>query len=119
MDSASEERRNSVQELVYLEKSKPNLAVVVHRYLHDMDRAFSVIRAVLEPGGVLVVVCGDNLIGGRRICTWRILNSMLEQRGFELFDSFGDKIRNRAVAPRRCGHKGLIKQEIISAFRLG
>lgn len=48
-----------------------------------------------------------------------ILNSMVEQRGFELFDSFGDKIRNRAVAPSRCGHKGLIKQENISAFRLG
>ncbi len=119
MEAASQERRALVPQLVSLENRRPALAAVVHRYLNDMDTAFGAIKAVLEPGGILVVVCGDNLIGGQRISTWRILNSMLERRGFELYDSFGDKIRNRAVAPSRCGHKGLIKQEIISAFRLG
>lgn len=114
---ASAERRAMVPELSFLENRKPTLAVVVHRYLRDMDKAFAVIRKLVEPGGVLVIVCGDNLIGGRRICTWRVLNAMLERRGFELFDSFGDRIRNRALAPVRCGHKGLIKQEIVSAFR--
>jgi len=118
LEPTSAERRSMVPELVFLEKRKPTLAVVVHRYLDDMDKAFGVIQTILEPGGVFVIVCGDNLIGGRRICTWRILNAILERRGFELFDSFGDKIRNRALAPMRSGHKGLIKQEIISAFRL-
>ena len=107
-----------IQELNYLEKHREEQAVVVHRYLDDMKRAFNTIRSLIEPGGTLVVVCGDNLIGGRRICTWRVLNKMLEQMGFTLFEQFGDRIRNRAVPPRRCGHKGMIKQEMISAFRV-
>jgi hypothetical protein len=43
---------------------------------------------------------------------------MLEDLGFLLVESFGDRIRNRALAPKRCGHKGMIKEEIVSAFRL-
>lgn len=117
-DSGADERRRIVPELVYLEKVKIEQAIVLHRYLHDMARAFQTMKGLLAKRGVLVIVCGDNLIGGRRICTWRVLNEMLERIGFVLFDSFGDRIRNRAVAPRRCGHKGIIKQEVVSAFRL-
>ena len=72
----------------------------------------------MRPGGVFVIVCGDNLIGGKRIVTWKVLNEMLADLGFSLFDSFDDTIRNRALAPSRCGHKWLIKQEVVSAFRL-
>jgi hypothetical protein len=84
-----------------------------------MQRAFKTMRSLVQPGGTVVLVCGDNLIGGRRICTWRVLNTMLEDLGFKLFESFGDRIRNRAVPPSRCGHKGMIKQEIVSAFHFG
>lgn len=114
----SEGRRRLVPELVFLEKHRKEQAVVVHRYFQDIATAFGIVRSLMQPGGVLVVVCGDNLIGGRRICTWQVLNHMLAGLGFRLFDSFGDRIRNRAVAPMRCGHKGLIKQEMVSAFRL-
>jgi hypothetical protein len=41
---------------------------------------------------------------------------MLEQQGFVLFDSFSDRIESRMLAPKRCGHKGLIKEEVVSAF---
>jgi SAM-dependent methyltransferase len=114
----SELRRGLVPELAFLEKHRREQAVVVHRYLNDISAAFSTVRGLIRPGGTLVVVCGDNLIGGRRICTWRVVNQILSSMGFALFDSFGDRIRNRAVAPMRCGHKGLIKQEIVSAFHL-
>jgi hypothetical protein len=83
-----------------------------------MAIAFAAIKRSMMPGGTFVIVCGDNLIGGRRIVTWKVLNEMLTDLGFTLFDSFEDTIRNRAVAPSRCGHKGLIKQEVVSAFRL-
>lgn len=115
---ASHHRRCLVPELAFLEKHRKEQAVVVHRYLQDIAAAFGMVRSLMQPGGVLVIVCGDNLIGGRRICTWKVLNKMLTGLGFTLFDSFGDRIRNRAVAPMRCGHKGLIKEEIVSAFRL-
>jgi len=114
----AEKRRRLVPELVFLEKHRKEQAVVVHRYLQDIAAAFARVRSLMQSGGVMVIVCGDNLIGGRRICTWQVLNKMLAGLGFKLFDSFGDRIRNRAVAPMRCGHKGLIKEEIVSAFRL-
>lgn len=114
----ADNRRRLVPELEYLEKHRIVQAVIVHRYLRDMTTVFHTIRSLIQAGGTFVIVCGDNLIGGRQICTWQVLNRMLEELGFTLFDSFGDQIKNRAVAPMRCGHKGLIKQEIISAFRL-
>jgi SAM-dependent methyltransferase len=117
-DADADERRELLPELRYLEKVKVEQAVILHRYLKDMANAFRTMKALLKPGGTVVIVCGDNLIGGRRICTWRVLNKMLEGLSFVLFESFGDRIRNRAVAPKRSGHKGIIKQEIVSAFRL-
>jgi hypothetical protein len=101
-----------------LEQRKPRLAAVVHRYLHDMQLAFDNMKQCLEPRGKLVLVCGDNLIGGMRIRTWQLLTQMLEDRGFKLFDMFADKIEDRMLAPKRCGHKGLIKEEVVCAFQL-
>lgn len=118
-DEDSDDRRRRVPQLSYLERNCPGQAVIVHAYLHSMKTAFHGMRRALRSTGSLVIVCGDNLIGGKRILTWKILNQMLEDIGFELFDSFEDTIRNRAVAPRRSGHKGLIKQEVVSAFRVG
>ncbi len=101
-----------------LEGSEPHRALIVHKYLDDMDSVFHVFRTLLRPGGTLVMVCGDNLVGGKRIVTWRVIGEMLEALGFGLFDRFEDVIKNRTLAPFRKGHKGLIKQEVISAYRL-
>lgn len=116
--SAADERRECIPELRRLEKIRPDLAVIVHTYFYKMQNAFELTKQAMTPNGTLVVVCGDNLICGKRIVTWRILNTMIEALGFTKFDSFEDEIRNRALAPTRSGHKGLIKQEVVSAFRL-
>ena len=92
-------------------------ANIVRRYFLDMSMAVENISDCLEPGGVMVVVCGDNLIAGERIKTWQILATMIEEAGFCLFDSFADPIKDRLLAPKRLGHKGLIKEEIVMAFR--
>lgn len=99
-------------------RRQPRLCAVVHRYLFDMGRAFDAVKASLLSQGVLVLACGNNLVAGVRVSTWRTLTQMLEQRGFVLFDRFGDQIDRRWVPPSRNGHKGLIKEEVISAFRL-
>jgi len=39
----------------------------------------------------MVVVCGDNLIGGRRILTWKLLNAMLEETLLGELKDFADK----------------------------
>jgi SAM-dependent methyltransferase len=109
----------AVPELRSLTQSSPRLAAVVHRYLYEMGRAFDTISRCLDPNGVFVLVCGDNLVGGFRIRTWRVLKTMLERKGFVLFDSFSDPIQNRMLAPKRSGHKGLIKEEVVCAFSFG
>lgn len=101
-----------------MDQNNPRLSAVVHRYLYDMGSAFDNIRNCLTANAKLVLVCGDNLIGGIQIQTWRILREMLEEKGFKLFESFSDPIKDRVLAPKRCGHKGLIKEEVICAFRL-
>ena len=101
-----------------LQTRNPRSAAVVHRYLVDMDSAFNNIKKHLMPGAYFILVCGDNLISGIRIPTWRLLQSMLEMKGFKQFDQFTDKIDSRVLPPKRCGHKGLIKEEVICAFQL-
>jgi hypothetical protein len=101
-----------------LNRRAPRLADVVHRYLYDMGKAFDIIKDCLAPNAVFVLVCGDNLIGGIRIRTWQVLRQMIEHRGFKLFDLFADRIQNRMLAPKRCGHKGLIKEEVVCAYRM-
>lgn len=115
-DSDSQWRRNVVPELRLLEKLSLQKAKILHRYIRDMKAAFLSIRSSLSSGGTLVLVCGDNLVGGVRIVTWRALRSMLESIGFVFTDGFEDRIRNRVLPPYRKGHKGLIKQEVVSVY---
>ena len=106
-----------VPELDFLTEASPRLAHVVQRYLFDMACSFANISRFLSASGTLVVVCGDNLVGGVRIRTWRVLRSMLQSMGFAFRHSFRDEIRNRSVRPQRKGHTGLIKEEVICAYQ--
>jgi DNA modification methylase len=101
-----------------IKKIKPKSAAIIQRYFHDMSRSFDTIKKTLRHNGTFVLVCGDNLISGFSIPTWHSLNQILQIKGFSLFDKFGDVINRRALPPMRQGHKGLIKEEIVSAFKL-
>ena len=110
------EFRSSIRGLASMEQRTPRLAAVVYRYLHDMRSAFDRIAECLEPNGKFVLVCGDNIVGGLRIRTWEVLQKMLLGRGFVVVDTFRDPIRDRLLAPKRSGHKGLIKEEIVCCY---
>jgi hypothetical protein len=93
-------------------------AWIVARYFRDMDQAMRAIDSCLEPGGTFVLVCGDNLVGGLHIPTSRVLTQFLTDRlGYLKMSASRDRIRRRYVAPRRMGHRSIIKTEIISVFR--
>lgn len=113
-----EENRNLVKGLRLLEARHPRLASVVHRYFYDMGCAFDAIKNALSPNAHFVLVCGDNLVGGLQIRTWQVLERLLEKRGFSFVERFADAIGDRMLPPKRSGHKGLIKEEIVSAFRI-
>jgi hypothetical protein len=111
-----ERQREQIPRMKSLARKAPRSEAIVHHYLQDMGNAFDIIKMCLKNKGTFVLVCGDNLIGGVRIRTWQILRDMLIERGFVLFDSFTDLIKDRMLAPKRCGHKGLIKEEVVLAF---
>ena len=106
-----------VPELCRLTDVSPRHSAIVHRYLHDMSRAMKTIAGMVKRGGTCVIICGHNLVNGVHIRTWKALNALMEHNGFSQYDSFSDTIQNRMLPPSRQGHKGLIKEEHVSAFR--
>jgi hypothetical protein len=91
---------------------------VVKQYFDDMTCVFNGIRKKLLKGGIFIIICGDNLIDGEHIKTSEVLNQIILGFNFSKIDQFSDKIRNRMLPPKRFGHKGLIKKEIITVFQL-
>lgn len=116
-DEAANRRRRMCAELLKIEARNAKTAIVVHHYFAQMERALRAIIAALKPRGSLVIVCGDNLVAGVRVPTWRVLNRLIADEGCHLISVRADRIRSRSLAPRRAGHKGLIKQEWICTFR--
>ncbi|MFC5455029.1 DNA methyltransferase [Prosthecobacter fluviatilis] len=106
-----------VPQLRAIEAVSVRHANVVRRYFCDMRNALVNAISVLKPDGVFVLVCGDNLVCGKKIQTWKILSEIMNGIGMTLFDSFADPIKDRMLAPKRSGHKGLIKEEMVLAFR--
>lgn len=100
-----------------IQHKSPHNADVIRRYFIDMARALETMCTMLQRNGVLVIVCGDNRVADERIQTWKVIAGMVEDFGLDLYDSFADPIKDRLLAPRRLGHMGLIKEEIVMAFR--
>lgn len=109
--------REIVNDFAALEKKNPRLAKVAVRYFRDMGIVLDEAAWSLRSGRKFILICGDNLIGGLRVRTWKILHQMLLDRGFSLTGSFTDEIRDRMLPPSRKGHKGLIKEEVVSCYR--
>lgn len=116
IDEEIENHHELTPQLRKLNKRNKRLAAIVHRYLSDMNKSVANINRLLVRNGKLVMVCGDNLVGNLKFKTSIILEKMIVANGFTLIDMFADKIKSRQLPPKRHGHKGLIKEEIIFAF---
>ena len=110
-------RRELIPNLKAIEAASPTHAAVVHAYFEGMRKAFDSILGMISLDGRVVLVCGDNLVCGRHLRTWRVLSAMLRDFGFELIECFGDEIKSRLLAPTRAGHRGLIKEEKVLVFQ--
>ena len=109
--------REMVRDFARLESSNRRLGTVAIRYFHDMGIVLDEVARSLRKGKKFILVCGDKLIDGLRVETWRILDRMLMDRGFSLMESFTGQIRDRMLPPSRKGHKGLIKEEVVSCYQ--
>jgi hypothetical protein len=102
-----------------MKTTHPKQAAIVRKYFADMSKAIDNVTPLLKKSCTVVLVCGDNLVGGYAIPTWQLLNELMERKGFRLRETFGDVIACRNVAPQRMGHKGIIKREVVSSFKRG
>jgi hypothetical protein len=114
----AERHRELFRPLVDMERRHPRSAAVVHRYLADMGFTISSLVGQMRSGGRIVLVCGDNLLGGWRVPTWRLVNDLAIASGCVPVERFGDSIACRILPPKRKGHRGLIKREVVSVFRV-
>jgi DNA modification methylase len=91
--------------------------LIVNNYLGAMNSVAKSMVKSLRKGGTVWMVLGDNHIRGHQIQTSKIVTELLELNGFSFVSEFRDQIRNRAVAPTRMGHTGIIKEEVIICCR--
>ena len=56
--------REFIDDFGEVEHKQRRLAAVVAKYFRDMKLVFDRVRECLSTGGKLIVVCGDNLVGG-------------------------------------------------------
>ena len=99
-----------------IEKNNKRLAIVVNKYFSQMNLVLENTYGLLRSKGNLILVCGDNIVAGQKIITWKILNDIATSKGYEIVDQFKDKIMKRSLPPNRLGHKSLMKDETITIF---
>jgi DNA modification methylase len=92
-------------------------ACVFAKYVLDMSVCFGQIHEVLRDTGHCAIVSGYNLISGIAVPTHEVLSELACDAGFELIDSYVDKIRDRWVPTIRNGHNGVIEYEYLMIFR--
>ena len=95
----------------------PLRACILTDYLKAMRQAFLEVDRVLAPGGVIVLVSGNNTVCGLDVPTSMFLRSILEGIGFADVLCLVDDIRSRGLMTKRNKTAGLIAQEWVSVYR--
>ncbi len=94
-------------------------AYVVYNYFENIRNVFKELYDVLKIGRHFCLITGNNTICGVHIPTHKILTHTAEDYGFELVEIGRDKIKNRALPPKRNHEGGIIKEEWITVFQKG
>ena len=94
----------------------PLRAHIASTYLDEMRDALATTVARLKHGGRLVLVVGNNTIGGERFHTSKYLKQILLALGLELEVELLDNIRSRGLMTKRNKTAGVITREHIQLF---
>lgn len=127
----SEKQDNSVQielpadverELHLLEQLDVSKALILRKYLRDMEMALKEMHRVLKPDRAAIVVVGPSTMRGLRIETQQYLASIAAKLGFEVVNIVRRALdRNRRMMPVGLTHNGnsTIEQRIHEEFVIG
>lgn len=92
---------------------------IIHKYFQDMMLVFEECYRVLEKGKHFCLITGNNTICGIQVPTCHISADMANIIGFKVVEMGTDRIKDRALPPRRNHDGGIIKEERITVFQKG
>jgi hypothetical protein len=92
-------------------KKNPLRAHIAATYLREMRVVFGEIARVLEPGGHLVLVAGNNRVCGERFPTAHYLANLAEEFGLRRRLVLIDDIQSRGLMTKRNKNADVITQE--------
>jgi len=86
---------------------------IVHKYFADMRQNFEEVRRVLKRNGRFCVVAGENVMKGTKISTYRLLDKLAQQAGFERKALFDYDIINRHLDVPRWNNSMITQDHIL------
>jgi len=92
-------------------------AFVVWKFFVDMEMHLKQAFDLLLPGGHYVIVIGDSVIRGNKICTHKILSSIGQKIGFKKVEHLSYIIKNHYLRIPRGNRGGKVKVDHISVLR--
>lgn len=100
-----------------MERENKRKSYIVNRYFQNMEVVFEELSDLMDIGGLVCLVSGNNTISGIQIPTYEILINIAAESGFELLELTYDEIANRSLPPNRNHNCGMIKEEWITVFK--
>ena len=90
---------------------------IVYNYFRNMARVFVQCHNILKRGGYFCLIAGNNTICNTHIPTHKTFIDIAQNTGFKLVEEVKNKIKSRALPPKRNHHGGIIKEEWITVFK--
>lgn len=92
-------------------------AFVVKKFFSDMKQNLLNVREHLADDGVYVIVIGNSTIRNEIIESWKILNNIAKNNGYEFVEHISYNILNPYIRIPRAGRGGKISQDHILVLR--
>lgn len=105
--------------LSQINERDPVRATIAATYLADMHKSLLELARVVRPGGHLVLVVANGLIGRRRFPTVRFLEHIAMQVGFRVRLQLIDTIKSRGLMTKRNRTASMMSREWVILFERG
>lgn len=94
-------------------------AYVVKKFFEDMETNLTNVNSHLKVNGHYIIVIGNSLIRGIDVESWKIINEIAINNGFEYVEHFSYKIQNPYIRIPRSGRGGHIKLDYVLVLKKG
>lgn len=100
-----------------IEKKNPTRMLITRQYLHDMRAALKEMARVLQPGGHVALVIGNNQVCGEPLRNDTFIETVLREEGLTLDLALVDDIKSRGLMTKRNKTASVISRESVLLFK--